>query len=398
MDDLNLKLQCEVQTGIYSNGGFTETNKAIARFALAYHKVETGPISFQNAAGLVFADEVRKAGLDQYWTEFDNLTTQYETAFNKQVEINSGGSALRILMNDPKSFTFYQALTTEMTDIINSTIASFTSMVSFVSLSDRKAWFNLGITTLQWSIANFYLFTPIGDIIDIIEGFQALGNQKYITGAVKVGLGLLGAFTAYKIVKSIGLLNYFVKGVLNPILKVLATIDDWLLKMRNIKGWKYEFPQGSNNPILTKTGEVPIDILKVGANLSEFYRKLPRYVNRATVSGSDVVMIGKFENRTPSCYTKRAEKTGSTYYDLPEDLYNEAKKLTNNDKGELWKINEMFLDNQINSGKFFQCSHNPYNPINLTGAFGKEVAHLKARYPLSTFNKVNDRLWEFVVF
>ena len=260
-------------------------------------------------------------------------------------------------MNDPKSFTFYQALTTEMTDIINSTIASFTSMVSFVSLSDRKAWFNLGITTLQWSIANFYLFTPIGDIIDIIEGFQALGNQKYITGAVKVGLGLLGAFTAYKIVKSIGLLNYFVKGVLNPILKVLATIDDWLLKMRNIKGWKYEFPQGSNNPILTKTGEVPIDILKVGAKLKEFYAKIPEYL-RVSIhnKGSKKVMLGKFIPGSPDSYISKAGKN-YVYFSLPKKLWDEAMDFVSGDKDEVFKINRDFLDIQIANKNRFYLSH-----------------------------------------
>jgi len=282
MDDLNLKLQCEVQTKIYEYGGFNEVNKATARFALMYLHAKQEPASFRITGDPNLAEIVRRSGMDRNWPEFNERVAQYETAFNKQLEFRGGGGTFRKLVSEgPKSFSLYFALASEMTDIISSTLATFKGLANFVVKSSFEQWFMMGLMTLKWSLANLHEFTPIGDALQAKQGFEQIQQALFIQGSYNVALGLMGVFPIFKIVKSVGLLAGFVK-LLDPMFSIIVKGIKWINNKRG-KGWNFDFKFASDVPILKKSGHPDIDVVKIANRLSRFYKKVPYYVQKATV-------------------------------------------------------------------------------------------------------------------
>lgn len=90
------------------------------------------------------------------------------------------------------------------------------------------------------------------------------------------------------------------------------------------------------------------------------------YARNATKNpSSSEVVLGKY-NQDGISYVKVAEQRGATYFQLDnwDDVVNAVGE-TN-----IWNINEQFLIQQLEQGKTFIFSHNPYNA---TGYFAQEV-------------------------
>jgi hypothetical protein len=85
---------------------------------------------------------------------------------------------------------------------------------------------------------------------------------------------------------------------------------------------------------------------------------------------SSTVVLGKFAEGGVS-YVKVAAHFKASYFKVV-DWANATRGLS---QGEIWKINEAFLRQQIQAGKQVILSH---NPATATGFFAKEVGYLEA--------------------
>lgn len=88
-------------------------------------------------------------------------------------------------------------------------------------------------------------------------------------------------------------------------------------------------------------------------------------------SDSDVVMLGKYDAGKSTGYIAQA---GYEYTYFSIDNWNAVKEQYGFTDDDMFKLfNEPFLDDGINAGKTFKFSH---NPIDDTGALGKEYSYL----------------------
>ncbi len=97
---------------------------------------------------------------------------------------------------------------------------------------------------------------------------------------------------------------------------------------------------------------------------------LSEYAKMATQGNksSDLVVLGKF-NQDGISYVNVAIRKEAIYFNL--ENYDELNKAFGSEY--MWGINEKFLQQQMQQGKKFFLSHNPFEA---TGAFAKEVDFL----------------------
>lgn len=119
----------------------------------------------------------------------------------------------------------------------------------------------------------------------------------------------------------------------------------------------------------------PVDLPESSANSSiltgEQYSKYLK-TSQHNVNSNDV-MLGKYDNNSPSNYINQAKNNGYSYFDMGDDFTAIEKQYgyTDNDMFDLF--NKPFLDDAIAQGKTFHFSH---NPVNDKGALGKEFEYL----------------------
>ena len=102
---------------------------------------------------------------------------------------------------------------------------------------------------------------------------------------------------------------------------------------------------------------------------------------------SDTVLLGK-ETPGSDSYDVLAQQRGETYFRI--DNWDEVTQTMSRD--EIWDVNKSFLDQQWSAGKDFVFSH---DPSKATGAFAKEVEHLK-NLGVKGFEPTSDGLWKAV--
>ena len=131
--------------------------------------------------------------------------------------------------------------------------------------------------------------------------------------------------------------------------------------------------------------------------LGESVVKLEQYevrilVRKATQNGSSKkVMLGKFVRDSVESYNVRARKD-HTFFEMKDELWEEVVFKTSNDKEEIWKINQEFIDQQVKANKEIFLSHDPYNLDYYNGFYQKEIDYLTIDLKF-TIEKVEENLW-----
>ena len=83
-------------------------------------------------------------------------------------------------------------------------------------------------------------------------------------------------------------------------------------------------------------------------------------------------MFGKYNDDLSKTSYNRVAKDGEyTYFEM--DNWDGIYKLVNKTDDEMWKINERFIDNQLNRNVSLYFSH---NPLQADGFFKREVDYL----------------------
>jgi signal transduction histidine kinase len=85
---------------------------------------------------------------------------------------------------------------------------------------------------------------------------------------------------------------------------------------------------------------------------------------------SNVAVLGKYIKGSASSYDQVAEALKYTYFQMPEATWN---KLAAEYGDDMWLINQQFLQQQIDAGKSFLLTHNPFNQ---TGSYARELQYL----------------------
>ena len=108
------------------------------------------------------------------------------------------------------------------------------------------------------------------------------------------------------------------------------------------------------------------------ARIVGFNHTLTEFAEQATLNpNSNTVVLGKYMKDGIS-YVKVAEERGATYF----QVRNWGELSSEFGNANMWKINEKFLEQQINAGKNFILSH---NPADAEGYFANEVNYLIGR-------------------
>lgn len=137
--------------------------------------------------------------------------------------------------------------------------------------------------------------------------------------------------------------------------------------------------------LINSYGDDALEMFKEGKsfnkvkNVVESGRKVISYTEYDNIyqssihnAGKEKVMLGKYDGGDPTSYITKAGDD-YTYFSLGNEWDTIKTKYGYTDD-EMFKLfNEAFLDDGINEGKTFQFSH---NPINDTGALGKEYQYL----------------------
>ena len=102
-------------------------------------------------------------------------------------------------------------------------------------------------------------------------------------------------------------------------------------------------------------------------------------------------MLGKFVRDSVESYNVRARKD-HTFFEMKDELWEEVVFKTSNDKEEIWKINQEFIDQQVKANKEIFLSHDPYNLDYYNGFYQKEIDYLTIDLKF-TIEKVEENLW-----
>jgi hypothetical protein len=99
---------------------------------------------------------------------------------------------------------------------------------------------------------------------------------------------------------------------------------------------------------------------------------MDNWIKAATKNAdSNIVLLGKYEGHLPTSYTEVAKLKKATYFEFGQADWSDIAKVIGEDR--MWKINERFLDAQIDAGKTFVFSH---NPLEATGIFAREIKYI----------------------
>ena len=137
--------------------------------------------------------------------------------------------------------------------------------------------------------------------------------------------------------------------------------------------------------LINSYGDEALEMFKEGKSFDEVKkvveggRKVISYTEYDNIyqssihnAGKEKVMLRKYDGGGPTSYITKAGDD-YTYFSLGNEWDTIKTKYGYTDD-EMFKLfNEAFLDDGINEGKTFQFSH---NPINDTGALGKEYQYL----------------------
>ena len=246
MDDLNLKLQCEVQTGIYSNGGFTEKNKAVARFSLLYYKADNDPITFRNAMGPDFDGLMMESGFHALLPGYNERKAEYQQAFDAQLNFIGESS-----LSSGASFTTVSIINYGIYDIIILSKATVAKLKECLPTAEQ--WWMLGEITLTWSWENLSDLIPwgVGAGLSIVKGFNKISQGDYIWGGIDIGLGCLHFIPITGIGVSLAKLGIFIAIPLVATFKYVKPVYGFI-KGLLVKGSKIVIKGG--NKIFIKVG------------------------------------------------------------------------------------------------------------------------------------------------
>ena len=196
---------------------------------------------------------------------------------------------------------------------------------------------HMGERAMTWGSTMFWLL--------IFDGVAPFGDAIYLIG--------LGACAIADAVNAIGVDN---------IVRLIAEAPDAI--SRGIDSLQQRFSGGSS------TGGPQLDPEKFKI-FSDYAKQFTHNAN------SNTVALGKWINGSASSYERIADKFGYTYYQMDIETWN---RLSAEYGDDMWNINQQFLQQQIDMGKNFFLTHNPFEA---TGFFAQEIDYLiKAGYQI----------------
>ena len=130
----------------------------------------------------------------------------------------------------------------------------------------------------------------------------------------------------------------------------------------------------------------------IGFRLAKFTTKeVDEFAKAATKNpDSKKIILGKYVENSPLSYDVIAKEGNYTYFNL--DNWNEAFEMVGKNRDEMWRVNEKFLDDQIDKGKEIFFSHDPWKA---NGYFEKEVLYLIDK-GAKDFVKLENGLWKAI--
>ncbi|MDR1615866.1 MAG: hypothetical protein LBR98_02495 [Syntrophomonadaceae bacterium] len=130
--------------------------------------------------------------------------------------------------------------------------------------------------------------------------------------------------------------------------------------------------------VQSKNSPTPLDDNGQPRVYEELSDSKAKEIATKSIKGNDDpkrAMLGKYYENEPASYDSKARKHNSQYFEMDQAEFNKLKDIYGDDG--IWKINEKFLDIQIESGRKIYLSTNPEDFINTDKFYGKELRYLQ---------------------
>lgn len=223
-------------------------------------------------------------------------------------------------------------------------------------------------------------------LIEFIPGGKIL---KPVTKGLKAGTKatVKGTRKIYKLVKGTKVVvGEFADDVLKPVKWIDGEVDEVVEVLQDVTYANVDGKEVKGVLQVVKKGD------DIGFRLAKFTTKeVDEFAKAATKNpDSKKIILGKYVENSPLSYDVIAKEGNYTYFNL--DNWNEAFEMVGKNRDEMWRVNEKFLDDQIDKGKEIFFSHDPWKA---NGYFEKEVLYLIDK-GAKDFVKLENGLWKAI--